>query len=79
MSFYIFHRQRVCIVDCVDLICSLYSWWEGCGSSDPVTVEREGSTAAWLVGTLAAPSVHGHGLPLPQELWPYQSLFSSLL
>ena len=33
MSFYIFHRHRVCLVDCVDLICSLYSWWEGFGSS----------------------------------------------
>ena len=38
-------------------------------------VEREGSTAAWLAGTLAAPSVQGHGLPPLQELWPYQSLF----
>ena len=25
MSFYIFHRHRVCLVDRVDLICSLYS------------------------------------------------------
>ena len=25
--------RRVCLVDCVDLICSLYSWWEGFGSS----------------------------------------------
>jgi len=31
---------------------------------------------AWLVDTLAAPSVQGHGLPPPQELCPYQSLFS---
>ena len=38
-------------------------------------VEREGGTAAWLVGILAAPGVQGHRLPLPQELWPYQSLF----
>jgi len=29
-------------------------------------------------GSLAAPSVQGHGLPLPQELWTYQSLFLSL-
>ena len=36
-------------------------------------VEREGGKAAWLVGTLVAPSVQGHRLPLPQELWPYQS------
>ena len=33
MTFYIFHRHRVCLVDCVDLICSLDSWWEGFGSS----------------------------------------------
>ena len=44
-----------------------------------MTVEHEGGTAAWHVGTLAAPSVQGHGLPLLQELWPYQSLFSSFL
>ena len=29
MAFYVFHRHRVCLVDHVDLICSLYSWWEG--------------------------------------------------
>ena len=33
MTFYIFCRHRVCLVDRVDLICSLYSWWEGLGSS----------------------------------------------
>ena len=33
MSSYIFHRHRVCLVDRVDLICSLYSWWEGFVSS----------------------------------------------
>ena len=38
MTFYIFHRHRVCLVDCVDLICSLYSWWEGLGSSSLVTL-----------------------------------------
>ena len=46
-----------------------------CGSSAPVRVEHEVGTAAWLVGTLAMPSVQGHGLPPPQELWPYQSFF----
>ena len=47
-----------------------------CGSSAPVRFEREGGTdASWLVGTLATPSVKGHGLPQPQELWPYQSVF----
>ena len=33
MSFYIFCSHRVCVVDHLDLICSLYSWWEGFGSS----------------------------------------------
>ena len=50
-----------------------------CGSSAPVRVEREGDTAAWPIGTLVAPSVQRHRLPPPQELWPYQSLLSSLL
>ena len=38
MTFYIFHRHRVCLVDHVDLICSLYSWWEGLGSSSLATL-----------------------------------------
>ena len=50
-----------------------------CGSSAPVRIEHEGGTDAWLAGTLVVPSVQGLGLPLPQELWPYQGLFSSLL
>ena len=36
--FYIFHRHRVCLVDRVGLICSLYSWWEGFGSSSLATL-----------------------------------------
>ena len=50
-----------------------------CGISAPVRVEREGGAAAWLAGTLAAPSVQGHGLPQLQELSPYQNFFVSLL
>ena len=38
MTFFIFHRHRVCLVDHVDLICSLYSWWEGFGSSSLATL-----------------------------------------
>ena len=38
MSFYVFHRHRVCLVDRVDLICSLCSWWEGFGSSSLATL-----------------------------------------
>ena len=45
------------------------------GSSAPVRVECEGGAAPWLTGTLAAPSVQGHGLHPLQELWPHQSLF----
>ena len=33
MAFYIFHRYRVCLVAHVDLICSLYNWWEDFESS----------------------------------------------
>ena len=32
------HRHRVCLVDCVDLICSLYSWWRGFRSSSLATL-----------------------------------------
>ena len=42
-------------------------------------VEHEVGAAAWFAATLALPSVQGHGLPPLQELWPYQSLFLSLL
>ena len=38
MTFNILHRHRVCLVDCVDLIYSLYSSWEGLGSSSLVTL-----------------------------------------
>ena len=38
MSSYIFHRHRVCLADHVDLIFSLYSFWEGFGSSSLATL-----------------------------------------
>jgi len=38
MSFYVFHRYRVCLIDRVDLICSLYKWWKGFGSSSLATL-----------------------------------------
>ena len=38
MTFYIFHRHGVCLVDHVGLICSLYSWWEDFGSSSIATL-----------------------------------------
>ena len=37
MTFYILHGHRVSLVDRVDFICSLYSWWEGFESSSLVT------------------------------------------
>ena len=40
MSLYKFHRHRVSLVDHVDLIGSLYSWWEGIGSSSLATVPQ---------------------------------------
>ena len=50
-----------------------------CGNSAPMRAACEGGPAAWLVGNLVAPSVQGQGLPLLQELWPYQNPFLSLL
>ena len=38
MAFYILHIHRVCLVDHVDLICSLHSWWEVFGSSSLATL-----------------------------------------
>ena len=53
-----------------------------CGSKTcvaPSEIRGEGGAAAWLEGPLAAPSVQGHGLPLPQESWPYQGVLLSVL
>ena len=60
-------------------LCAQTQDFFACDSSAPVRVEHKGGAAAWLAGTLAVPSVQGHGLPPQQELWPYQSLFLSLL
>ena len=38
MTFYIFHTHRIVLVDCVDLIFILYSWWEDFGSSSLATL-----------------------------------------
>ena len=35
---FIYSLDRVCQVNCVDLICKLYSWWEGFGSSSITTL-----------------------------------------
>jgi len=47
----IFHRHRVCLVDRVDLICNLYSWWEGFGSSSLATLPL-GFNCGWNWTTL---------------------------
>ena len=51
MSFYIFHRHRVCLLDRVDLICSLYSWWEGFGSYSLATLP-------WVSTVVLFPPLH---------------------
>ena len=38
MSFYIFREHIVCLIDHVDLICSLYSLWESFGFSSLATL-----------------------------------------
>ena len=38
MAFYRFHRHRICLVDRVDLIWGLHTWWEGFGSSSLATL-----------------------------------------
>ena len=50
-----------------------------CGSSAPVRVEHEVGAAAWLAGTLAAPSVQGHKLLPWQELGPSESFLEPLV
>ena len=62
-------------IDPVSINTKLFFLFLTCGSYAPVRVEHEGGAATWLAGTLVAPSVQGHGLPLPQESCPYQSLF----
>ena len=37
-DLFIYSIDRVCLVDHVDLICSLYSLWEGFGSSSLATL-----------------------------------------
>ena len=51
MSFYIFHRHRVSLVDPVDLICSLYSWWKSFGSYSLVN-------CPWVSTAVLFPPLH---------------------
>ena len=65
MTFYIFHRHRVCLVDHVNLICSLCSWLEGFGSSSLAAVRDgwESQQGRWLRGLIVplSPSLSGVG------------------
>ena len=72
MSFSIFCRHRVCLVDCVDLICSLHSRWEGFGSSFLATLPLGFncgfiSTSACGSSTGFAPEAALEDLSLPQR------------
>ena len=68
--FYILNRHRVFLVDLVDLICSLYSWWEGFGSSSLATLPLGFScgfisTSACGLSTGFAPEASLKDLDLP--------------
>ena len=76
--------QRVCLVDHVDLACSLYSWWEGFGSSS-----LDALPLGFNCGFIST-SACGHplefapeaalknlGLPLWGEVWRWCSFLSS--
>ena len=70
MAFYIFHGHRVSLVYPVDLICSLYSWWEGFESSALPTLPlgfNGGfiSTSACGLSTEFAPEATMEDLGLP--------------
>ena len=73
MALYIFHRHRVCLVDHVDLICCLYSWWEGFGSSSLATLPLDFNCVFFFFSTYTCGSstgfapeaaLEGLGLPL---------------
>ena len=55
MTFYIFHRHRVFLVDRMDLICILYRWWEGFGSSTLATLPL-GFNCGFISSSACGPS-----------------------
>ena len=71
MAFCMFHRRRVCLVDHVDLICRLYSWWEGFGSSSLATLPPGFQLwfyfrlYMWVIRWGLAPEAALEGLGLP--------------
>ena len=58
MSFYIFYTHEVCLVDHVDLIFSLYCWWEGSESSPLATLPM--GLNCGFISTSACGSSTGH-------------------
>ena len=69
VSFYIFHRRWVCLVDCVDLICKLYSLWEGFGSSSLATLPLS-FNCGFISTSACGSSIHwGLLLRLPWRTW----------
>ena len=38
LSVFLYIPHRVCLLDLMDLMCSMYSWWEGFGSSSLATL-----------------------------------------
>ena len=67
MTFYIFRRHRVCPVDCVDLICSLCSWWEDFGSSSLATLPL-GFNCGFISTSTCGPSTEDSFLGCPGGL-----------
>ena len=67
MTFYIFHRHRVYLVDHVDLICSLYSWGEGFGFSSLATLSL-GFNCGFISTSTCGPSTEDSFLGCPGGL-----------
>ena len=59
----------------IDTSLFFFFFFLACGSFDPMRVEHGYGTVSQLMGKLQAPSMQGTGVPLPQELWHYQSFF----
>ena len=68
MTFYIFHRHRICLVDRVDLICSLYSWWEGFALSSIATLPL-GFNCGFISTSTCGLSTGVQLLRLPWRAW----------
>ena len=73
VSFHIFHRHRVCLVYCEDLICSLYSWWESFGYSSLATLSLDFNfhLCIWVVhwGLLLRLSWRTWVCPREDQMW----------